>query len=135
MKVFIEMTRQVLVTFGGMIGMAMGGCDDYLYALTVFMAVEFITWLAASAVVKKLSREAMTREILKKVVICGLIAVGHIIDACIVRNGSILRTMTIAFYLSYEGICILQNAVALGIPVPEKLKVALEKLRERKGQE
>lgn len=77
----------------------------------------------------------MTREILKKVVICGLIAVGHIIDACIVRNGSILRTMTIAFYLSHEGISILQNAAAMEIPIPERLKKALEKLWEKKIQE
>ena len=131
MKVFIEIAKHVYTSMGDMICMIMGGLDDYLYALAVLMVVDSIIWLIATAVGKKLSREAIAKQILKKVVICNLVVVGEIMDIYILKNRSILRTMVIRFYLFSESISILQNSSAIGLPIPNKLKALLEKLQEK----
>lgn len=113
----------------------MGGFDGFLYALVVFVAVDYVTGLMAAAVEKKLSSGVGFRGIFKKIVVFCLVALGHILDTHIIQNGSAVRTAVIFFYLSNEGISILENAARIGLPVPEKLKGVLEQLREEKGKE
>jgi len=64
----------------------------------------------------------------KKAMIFVLVALGNIIDRYVIGKGSSLRTMLILFYLSNEGISILENAGKMGVPLPEKLKKALREL-------
>ena len=80
----------------------------------------------------KLSSEVGFKGIFKKVIIFSLVAVGHIVDTHIIGEGSVLRTAVIFFYLSNEGISILENAARTGLPIPGKLKAVLEQLREEK---
>lgn len=58
--------------------------------------------------------------------------VGNVIDVLIIQNGSIIRTAVIFFYLSNEGITILENVAILGLPIPQKLKDILEQLKDGK---
>lgn len=106
-----------------------------VYALVVFVAVDYVTGLMAAAVEKKLSSGVGFRGIFKKIVVFCLVALGHILDTHIIQNGSAVRTAVIFFYLSNEGISILENAARIGLPVPEKLKGVLAQLREEKGKE
>ena len=62
--------------------------------------------------------------------IFALVAVGHIIDTQVITNGSAVRTAVIFFYLSNEGISILENAAKIGLPIPEKLKLVLQQLNK-----
>jgi toxin secretion/phage lysis holin len=57
-----------------------------------------------------------------------LIGVGHIIDSKIINNGGIIRNAVILFYISNEGISILENAANAGLPIPKKLKDVLAQL-------
>ena len=57
------------------------------------------------------------------------------IDTSIIKQGGTIRTMVIFFYLSNEGISLLENAAHLGLPIPEKLKLVLEQLHERSEEE
>ena len=100
----------------------------------VFVIVDYATGLMAAAVEKKLSSEVGFKGIFKKVIIFSLVAVGHIVDTHIIGEGSALRTAVIFFYLSNEGISILENAARTGLPIPGKLKAVLEQLREEKGE-
>lgn len=134
MKNFIEAAQYAFAALGGALGAVMGGFDGFLYALVVFVVVDYITGLMAAAVEKRLSSEVGFKGIFKKVVIFCLVAVGHIVDTYIIGEGSVLRTAVIFFYLSNEGISILENAARTGLPVPEKLKAVLEQLREEKGE-
>ncbi len=59
-----------------------------------------------------------------------LVAVAHIIDTHVIGNGSVLQTAVIFFYLSNEGISILENAAHVGLPIPRKLKAVLEQIKE-----
>ena len=133
MKNFIKVAQYAFAALGGALGAVMGGFDGFLYALVVFVIVDYVTGLMAPAVEKKLSSEVGFKGIFKKVVIFCLVAVGYIIDAHVIREGSVLRTAVIFFYLSNEGISILENAARTGLPIPGKLKAVLEQLREEKG--
>ena len=115
MKNFIEAAQYAFAALGGALGAVMGGFDGFLYALVVFVIVDYATGLMAAAVEKKLSSEVGFKGIFKKVIIFSLVAVGHIIDAHVIREGSVLRTAVIFFYLSNEGISILENAARTGI--------------------
>ena len=79
----------------------------------------------------KLSSEVGFKGICRKVLIFALVGIGHVIDAQIIGTGSILRTAVIFFYLSNEGVSLVENAAHLGLPIPEKLKAVLEQLHDR----
>ena len=63
-----------------------------------------------------------------------LVGVGHIIDSQVLGNGGAIRTAMIFFYLSNEGISILENAAHIGLPIPEKLN-SLEQLHGHSNEE
>ena len=135
MKDFVNLVQCGFAAAGGFFGWFVGGFDGVLYALIVFVVVDYATGLMAAGLEKKLSSSVGFRGIFKKVVIFCLVAVGHMIDAHVVGNGSVLRTAVIFFYLSNEGISILENAGRIGLPIPEKLKSVLEQLKEEKTDE
>lgn len=134
MKDFVNVIQCGFAAVGGFFGWVMGGFDGFLYALVVFVTVDYLTGLMAASVEKMLSSEVGFKGIFKKVVIFCLVAVGHIIDSYVIRNGSALRTAVVFFYLSNEGISILENASRIGLPVPGKLKAVLKQLRDEKEE-
>lgn len=134
MKNFIEAVQYAFAALGGAVGAVMGGFDGFLYALIVFVVVDYLTGIMAAILNKRLSSEVGFHGIFKKVVIFALVAVGHIVDTHVIQNGSVIRTAVIFFYLSNEGISILENASLIGLPVPQKLKDMLEQLRDGKEE-
>lgn len=133
-----EIWNWIQVTFaavGGWLGYFLGGWDGFLYALLTFVVIDYITGLMCAVLDKKLSSEVGFRGIFKKVLIFSLVAIGHIIDKNVIGDGSVIRTTVIFFYLSNEGISILENAVHVGLPVPQKLKDILEQLHNRSEKE
>ena len=134
MKNFIEAVQYAFAALGGAVGAVMGVFDGFLYALIVFVVVDYLTGIMAAILNKRLSSEVGFHGIFKKVVIFALVAVGHIVDTHVIQNGSVIRTAVIFFYLSNEGISILENASLIGLPVPQKLKDVLEQLRDGKEE-
>ena len=134
MKNFIEAVQYAFAALGGAVGAVMGGFDGFLYALIVFVVVDYLTGIMAAILNKRLSSEVGFHGLFKKVVIFALVAVGHIVDTHVIQNGSVIRTAVIFFYLSNEGISILENASLIGLPVPQKLKDVLEQLRDGKEE-
>ena len=94
----------------------------FLYALLMFVVIVYATGLMAAFVQKKISSEVGFKGICKKVAIFCLVGIGHVLDTQIIQNGSVLRTAVIFFYLSNEGISIIENIALIGLPVPKKLK-------------
>jgi toxin secretion/phage lysis holin len=122
---------QISITaIGGWLGWLLGGLDGFLYALIAFVAIDYITGVMLAIIEKRLSSEVGAKGILKKVLIFTLVALGHIIDTHIIGEGSVIRTAVIFFYLSNEGISILENIGKIGLPIPEKLKTILEQLNK-----
>ena len=123
---------QIGVTaLGGWLGYFLGGLDGLLIALIVFAVLDYITGVMCAIADRKLSSAVGFRGICRKVLIFALVGVGHVLDTHVVGTGSALRTAVICFYLSNEGVSLLENASHLGLPVPEKLKKALEQLHDR----
>lgn len=130
MKDVVNTTKYIIAAVGGFFGWFLGGFDGFLYALFVFVIIDYITGIMVAILEKKLSSEIGFRGIFKKVLIFCLVAVGQIIDSQIIKTGSVLRTAVIFFYLSNEGISILENVALIGLPVPQKLKDVLEQLKK-----
>lgn len=135
MKDVANTMQYVFAAMGGALGAVMGGYDGFLYALIVFVVMDYVTGVMVGILNKELSSRIGFRGIFKKVVIFWLVAVAHIIDTHVIGNGSVLRIAVIFFYLSNEGISILENATVIGLPVPGKLKEILEQIREGKEDE
>ena len=130
MKDIINTIQIAIAALGGYIGYFLGGLDGFLYALIAFIVIDYLTGIMVAVLEKKLSSEVGFRGIFKKVLIFSLVAVAHIIDAELIRTGSAIRTAVIFFYLSNEGISILENTAKIGLPIPEKLKTVLEQLNK-----
>ena len=131
MKEFWTTIQVIFTGVGGWLGYFLGGCDGLLYALVLFVVVDYITGVMCAAADHKLSSEVGFKGICRKVLIFLLVGIGHVLDAQIIGTGSVLRTAVIFFYLSNEGMSLLGNAGHLGLPIPEKLKVVLEQLHGR----
>ena len=123
----------IFTAIGGYLGYILGGLDGFLYALIIFVVIDYITGLMAAIVERKLSSEIGFRGIFKKVLIFLLVAVGNIIDNNLIGTGGAVRTAVIFFYISNEGISIIENSTRIGLPIPEKLKDVLEQLHNKEG--
>lgn len=135
MKDIWSFIQVIFVAIGGWFGYFLGGWDGFLYALVSFVVIDYITGLMCAVIDKKLSSEVGFRGIFKKVIIFSLVAIGHIIDKNLIGDGSVIRTAVIFFYLSNEGVSILENAVNIGLPIPQKLKDILAQLSNKGGNE
>jgi toxin secretion/phage lysis holin len=122
MKAVWHGLQAFLATVGGWLGWFMGGWDGFLYALVVFVVIDYWTGLLCAIVDKNLSSEIGAKGILKKVVIFALVGVGSTIDMHLIGEGGVIRTAVVFFFASNEGVSILENASRLGLPIPQKLK-------------
>ena len=120
---------------GGFLGWFLGGVDGFLYALIAFTVIDYITGVMCAVTDKNLSSSVGFKGICRKVLIFTLVGIGNIVDVYVLGQGGVLRTAVIFFYLSNEGVSILENSAHLGLPIPTKLKDVLEQLHERGGNE
>ena len=131
MKEFWNTVQCVFTAVGGWLGYFLGGCDGLLIALVMFAAVDYITGIMCAINDQKLSSEVGFRGICRKVLIFILVGIANILDVEVIGTGSVLRTAIIFFYLSNEGVSLLENAAHLGLPIPQKLKDVLAQLHDR----
>ena len=131
MKEFWNLCQLLFTAVGGWLGYFLGGCDGLLIALVVFAVADYITGVMCAVSDKKLSSAVGFKGVCRKVIIFMLVGIAHMIDVNIIATGSVLRTAVIFFYLSNEGVSLLENAGHLGLPIPEKLKAVLEQLHDR----
>ncbi|SNV67553.1 phage holin family protein [Clostridium cochlearium] len=130
MKDIIHTIQIIFAAIGAYIGWFLGGFDGLLYALVAFVVLDYITGLMVAILDKKLSSSIGFKGIFKKVLIFIFVGIGHIIDFYILQNGSAVRTAVIFFYLSNEGLSIVENAAKIGLPVPESLKKVFTELKK-----
>ncbi|MGU7876789.1 phage holin family protein [Streptococcus suis] len=131
MKELLTLKKMLFSMIGGLIGSLFGELDGILYALLVFIIIDYLTGIFAAVVEKQLSSSIGFRGIFKKIAILFLVSTGHLIDTAIIKQGGTIRTMVIFFYLSNEGLSILENTVRIGLPIPEKLQAILKQINER----
>ena len=131
MKEFWNTIQLIFSAVGGWLGYFLGGCDGLLYALTAFVVIDYITGVMCAIINRELSSEVGFKGIFRKVLIFLLVGIANIIDVQVIGTGAVLRTAVIFFYISNEGVSLLENAGHLGLPIPEKIKTVLEQLHDR----
>lgn len=128
MKDIWNWIQVAFAALGGFAGWFLGGLDGLIFALIAFVAVDYITGVLRAISEKKLSSKIGAQGITKKVAIFLLVGIAHLADVYLLGAGTALRTAVIFFYISNEGISLLENTVALGLPVPDQLKNVLAQL-------
>ena len=131
MKEFWNAIQFVFTAIGGWLGYFLGGCDGLVVALVVFVVADYLTGVMCAISERKLSSEVGFKGICRKVIIFILVGIANILDVQVIGSGSVLRTAVIFFYISNEGVSLLENAGRLGLPIPEKLKAVLEQLHDK----
>lgn len=130
MKELWNTFQAVIAALGGWLGYFLGGCDGLLYALIVFVVLDYITGVLCAIADRRLSSAVGFKGICRKVLIFALVGVANILDVHVIGTGCVVRTATIFFYISNEGVSILENAANLGLPVPKKVKEVLKQLHD-----
>ena len=126
-----DTVRGMFAAAVGVLGYFVGGMDGMLIALVVMMVLDYVTGVICAVFDKTLSSAVGFRGIVKKVVVLMLVGVANILDVHVIGGGSALRGVVIGFYISNEGLSLLENAAHIGLPVPEKLKAVLAQLHDR----
>ena len=135
MKEFWNTIQLIFFAVGGWLGYFLGGCDGLLYALIAFVVIDYITGVMCAIINRELSSAVGFKGIFRKVLIFLLVGIANIIDVQVIGTGAVLRTAVIFFYISNEGVSLLENAGHLGLPIPEKIKTVLEQLHDRAEKE
>ena len=135
MKEFWNTIQLAFTAVGGWLGWFLGGCDGLIIALVIFAVLDYATGIMCAIADHKLSSEVGFKGICRKVLIFAMVGIGHVLDVNVIGAGSVLRTAVIFFYLSNEGVSLVENAAHLGLPVPAKLKSVLEQLHDRAEKE
>lgn len=115
---------------GAIIGFFIGGADGLIKALIVFAIVDYITGVAAAAIEHKLNSEIGFKGITKKLLLFCIVGVAHVLDLYVLGTGAVCRSAVVLFYIANEGLSIIENVARCGLPIPEKLKIILEQLKE-----
>ena len=133
MNKFFEILKVCFTAIGGWLGFYLGSVDAFIYTLLAFVIADYLTGVLRAGVERKLSSSIGFKGIAKKIMIFIVVGIGNLCDAYLIKgDGTMIRTAIIFFYIANEGLSILENSVALGLPVPEKLKRVLEQFKEEK---
>ena len=133
MNKILESLKYVFIVIGGYIGFYLGSIDAFIYTLLAFIIADYITGVLRAGVERKLSSSVGFKGIAKKIVIFIVVGIANLCDVNLIKgDGTMIRTAIIFFYIANEGLSILENTMAIGLPVPEKLKEMLEQLKEDK---
>ena len=132
----LNFVKYCTAALSGLAGFLWGELDGLLLALIAFMAIDYITGVVVGWFRQSLSSGTGFKGIAKKGLILCVVAVGHIMDTQLLGGGSsVCRSAVIGFYLANEGLSILENAGNLGLPLPQKLRNALEQLKSKDNDE
>lgn len=128
MKEFWNTIQLIFAGIGGWLGYFLGGCDGLLYALIAFVVIDYITGVMCAIANHTLSSEVGFKGICRKVLIFLLVGIANILDIHVIGSGSVLRTAVIFFYISNEGVSLLENAAHLGLPIRPTATIGMEKI-------
>lgn len=124
------LAQSIIAAAGTMATYLWGGWDAVIMALVVMVVLDYVTGLTASWVHGRLDSDRGRRGIVRKVGIFVAVAVANVIDQTGGLGEPVLRTVVVWFYLGSEAISIVENLGEIGVPIPERLRNALARLRE-----
>lgn len=132
MDKFKDLIKIFFTIFGSLIGFFLGDLDIFIYSLTAFVICDYISGIIRAGFERKLSSKIGFKGILKKIMIFIIVGIANICDKNLIKNQAMIRSSIIFFYIANEGLSILENALAIDLPIPKKLKILLEQFKEEK---
>ncbi|WP_394373068.1 holin family protein [Anaerococcus vaginalis] len=132
MDKFKDLVKIFFTIFGSLIGFFLGDLDIFIYSLTAFVICDYISGIIRAGFERKLSSKIGFKGILKKIMIFIIVGIANICDKSLIKNEPMIRNAIIFFYIANEGLSILENALAIDLPIPKKLKILLEQFKEEK---
>lgn len=105
-----------------------GEWDALLIVLLCFIALDYLSGVINAIVKKQLDSDVGFRGLLKKGAILLVVVVAAQVDKLL--GGGVFRSMACTFYIANEGLSVLENVSAAGVPLPAKLIAVLQKLRD-----
>ena len=135
MEKLFDYIKLLIIALGTGFTWLFGVWDIPLIVLVVFMVLDQLTGVIRGYVNKELSSDVGLKGIARKCVILIILIVAVMLDRLLNTGSWMFRTMVAYFYISNEGISLLENCASLGAPIPEKLKHALIQLKEGKKKE
>jgi toxin secretion/phage lysis holin len=121
------------ITGGASITLAylLGGLDNLVAALAIFMACDYITGLMVGFKEKQINSYRAFRGIAKKVGMITFVIIANQLDIVTGNEGGFLRDTMLWFLIGTEGISIVENIGKLGVKPPEFIIKSLEQLSEK----
>ena len=110
----------------------LGGLDTALKTLLILIVLDYVTGLCKAIITKKINSLIGLKGIVKKVGYLIIVAVSVLLDEVVGNTGAI-RNLVIYFFVANEGISILENWGAMGLPLPKKVFEVLEQIKSEKG--
>lgn len=136
MRACIKYFEVIAMSLGAVLGWYLGSPDGFLYALVAFVVADYVTGVLRAGVERKLSSTIGFRGIARKIMIFILVGVANLIDTFVVPDANdVIRTAVIFFYIANEGLSIIENSAALGLPIPTKLTTSLKQLHREEINE
>lgn len=129
---FKDLVKIFFTIFGSLVGFFLGDLDIFIYSLTAFVICDYISGIIRAGFERKLSSKIGFKGILKKIMIFIIVGIANICDKNLIKNQAMIRSSIIFFYIANEGLSILENALAMDLPIPKKLKILLEQFKEEK---
>lgn len=131
MKEFWNVIQAAFAAIGGWLGYFLGGCDGLLYALLIFIVIDYLSGVMCAINDHKLSSAVGFRGLCRKVLTFMLVGIAHVLDVHILGQPGVIRTAVVFWALANNGLSIIENSTHLGLPVPEQLKDVLEQIHDR----
>lgn len=130
-----ELIKIIITIAGTIFTWLFGTWDTSLIVLVCFMILDYITGVIRAYINKTVSSDVGLKGIARKSVILIVLIVAVLLDRLLNAGTWVFRTLVAYFYISNEGISLLENCAGLGLPVPEKLQDALLQLKEGNKKE
>ena len=135
MEKLFDYLRILVVAIGTGFTWLFGAWDTPLVVLIVFMTLDYITGFTRGYINKELSSDVGLKGIARKCVIFVVLIVAVMLDRLMNTGNWLFRSLVCYFYITNEGLSLLENSAALGVPIPTKLKDALAQLKEGNKKE
>ena len=109
--------------------------DLAIQVLIVFMTLDYGTGVLHAYLIGQLSSEVGFKGLVKKCMILVVLIIGVMLDRMLGNGTWVFRTLVCYFYIANEGISLLENVANIGIPIPNKIRNALEQLNKDEESE
>ncbi|MBQ8655302.1 MAG: phage holin family protein [Clostridia bacterium] len=137
MESFWKYLNAALGTLLTWLSWLVGGWDAVLGVMFVAMGLDYITGVACAVmgrspktpgggVCSSVAFAGLTRKLLMLVIV----ALAVLVDRLLGSQG-VCRMAAIGFYAANEGLSIIENCSAMGVPFPQSLLDVLENIRSR----